>query len=135
MKAIFCCLRSLHHLAGDRRGTVGIIMTVAIMPLIIAVDCSFEYAQLVEYQTALQDAVDNAALAGATVYSSSSGSSAGITVATDYINAMPLPAGMKLGTPKVSAASGNTNFNGSAYNVTVTASAYPSAVSRLAPDG
>ena len=115
--------RHIRRLAADRRGVVALLTGVSALPLALTVGLSIDFAQLVECKTTLQDAVDDAALAGATVYNTTAGSSEAVTVATNYIGTAPLPASMKLGTPSVTAASGYTNFNGSAYNVTVTASA------------
>ncbi len=116
-------MRLFRQLAADRKGVVALMMGIAAGPLAIAVGITVDYAQLVECQTTLQDAVDNAALAGATVYNTSAASSEAVTVATTYVSTASMPASMKLGTPTVTAASGTTNFNGSSYNVTVTTSA------------
>jgi Flp pilus assembly protein TadG len=107
----------------DRAGVVGILTGLLAVPLVIAVGASVDYAQMAQGDTTLQDAVDNAALAGATVYNTADQSNNAIAVATRYINRAPLPSAITLGTPSVTAAQGTTNSGGTAYNVTVTASA------------
>jgi Flp pilus assembly protein TadG len=112
--------RSLARLRPDRRGVVAIITALLILPMVLAVGMSIDYARMAQSHTALQDAVDNAALAGATVYQAPGQSSAAVTVATNYFNAAQLPSMLTVAPPTVSAASGT---NGSSYDVTVTASA------------
>jgi Flp pilus assembly protein TadG len=107
----------------DRAGVVGILTGLLAMPLVMAVGISVDYAQMAQGNTTLQDAVDNAALAGATVFNTSTQASNAVAVATRYINKSPLPSTLTLGTPTVTTAQGVTNTGGKGNNVTVTVSA------------
>lgn len=113
----------LKYLAGDQHGVVGLIVGMAALPLCLALGMGVDYAELAQAQTALQDAADNAALAGATAYNAADQSSVAATVATNYLNGVPLPPAVSRGTPSVNPAKGKTNFNQSSYNVTVTVNA------------
>ena len=107
----------------DRAGVIGILTGLLAVPLVIGIGASVDYAQMANGDTTLQDAVDSAALAGATVYNTADQSSNAVAVATRYINKAPLPSTITMGTPSITAARGTTNSGGSSYNVTVTASA------------
>ncbi len=56
-------------MAQDRRGAVTVLFALCLLPLIIAISAAVDYSRLVESRTALQRAVDNAALSGAAAYS------------------------------------------------------------------
>jgi Flp pilus assembly protein TadG len=66
-----------------RRGNVAIIAALAAIPLIGAVGLAVDYTRALQFKTSLQGACDSAALAGASLLSSSTGSAS--TMATDYI--------------------------------------------------
>ncbi len=116
-------MRQVLRVFTDRRGAIAVLAGLMGLPMAYAVGLGIDYAQMVQGETALQDAVDNAALAGATVYATAAQSATAGTVASSYFNSAALPKTLSVAAPVVTAASGTTNFQGSAYNVTVTASA------------
>jgi len=107
----------------ERAAIAGTFALLAV-PLVSGVALAVDYALFVDARIALQNAADEAALAGATVYSQSTQASAAQTAATNAFNAARLPGTLTAGTPSVTTnASGTINPNlgtQSAYTVTVT---------------
>jgi Flp pilus assembly protein TadG len=66
-----------------RKGNVAIITALAAIPLVGAVGLAVDYTRALQFKTSLQGAVDSAALAGASLLSTSTSSAS--TMATDYI--------------------------------------------------
>lgn len=110
------------------RGTVSIIMAGSALPLVIAVGAGVDMTRLTLAKTALQSAVDGAALAGASAYLDASNKSAAETAGSTYfkkftqgstasvttVNAVAAPGTMvSAGNPK----------GGVSNNVTVSATA------------
>ena len=57
------------RLRWDLRGAVSIVFAVCLMPLLIAVSVGIDFSRMADSRTALQRAVDNAAISGAAAYS------------------------------------------------------------------
>ncbi len=80
----------------DRRGNVSIMFMLFLLPLVFCAGAAYDYTRAVQFRTALQGAVDAAALAGASEYASqeADGSTA-VAVATNYMNStiQNLPSG------------------------------------------
>lgn len=115
---------SLRRLLRQERAAVAVVFALLAVPLASGVALAVNYAVIVDARIALQNAVDEAALAGASVYTGSTQASAAQTAATNAFNATRLPAILTAGTPTVT-----TNNNGTinpslgtqaAYSVTVT---------------
>jgi len=112
-----------------QRGVYGLIFAVLLIPLIAAAGFAIDYGRVVEYKGDLQNAVDEAALAGATVFISNSAASisSAETVATNYFNHAILPPSLVLSAPTVTTNSAGTLNpalgSGTAYTVTVSATA------------
>lgn len=124
--AIKVTAHSLHLLFKCRDGSVSLITSIAMLPMVIMIGVAVDCSMLVNYRTQLQDAVDQAALSGALMYSSSDAEQIGISAAknslTNYsfgqnvsLSSNPI---IKTGTTKGPA--GLTN----SYTVTVTATAH-----------
>ncbi len=117
------------RLLGDKRGVVGIIFGLMLIPFVMFLGVVVDYARSVQYKTDLQNVVDEAAIAGAAAFLGPSQSGNAVTVATNYFNqaATHLPPSTSLGTPTVTAnVSGTINpalGTANAYTVTVSASA------------
>ncbi|WP_118182313.1 TadE/TadG family type IV pilus assembly protein [Paraburkholderia phosphatilytica] len=124
------CLRNPLHLWRDTRGSVTVTFALLLVPMMLILGLSFDYARLVQVRAALQNAVDEAAVAGASAFTGTSAATTAQTVATNYFNQAILPPALTRGTPTVTTnANGTTNGSigtntaAPAYSVTVTASA------------
>ena len=111
-----------------QRGVYGLMFALLFIPLICIVGCALDYARMVQFKGDLQNAVDEAALAGASVLNSSSSATNtyATSVATNYFNRAILPASIKVNAPTVTAnnsGSGTLPNGNSAYTVKVSASA------------
>jgi Flp pilus assembly protein TadG len=114
-----------------QRGVYAMMFAVLLIPLIATVGCAVDYARVIQYKSDLQNAVDEAALAGAAAFTDSS--AATITnvsaIATNYFKRAILPASLSVGAPTVTPnangslppAGGGTNYT--AYTVSVSATA------------
>jgi Flp pilus assembly protein TadG len=103
------------------------MLLVLLIPLLLAVGVAVDVARMVQFRTDLQNAVDEAALAGAAVFIDSTQSAKAVTVATNYFNRAILPVSLSVSAPSITTnASGTINpalGTASALTVTVSASA------------
>jgi Flp pilus assembly protein TadG len=120
-------VRKLLRLLANEAGVTGVTFALSFIPMILIVGGAFDYARMIQFQSSLQGAVDEAALAGAAVFTDSTQSSAAVQAATNYFNRALLPTSLSVGAPTVTAnASGTINpalGNAAAYTVTVSATA------------
>jgi Flp pilus assembly protein TadG len=95
--------------------------------MILVVGGAVDYARMIQYRASLQNAVDQAAIAGAAVFSVPSQSALATQVATNYFNRTILPSSLSITAPTVSTnSSGTINpalGSAAAYTVTVSATA------------
>ncbi len=113
--------------AADDSGSIAVTFALLLIPMMLIFGLVVDYARMVQCRAILQNAVDEAALAGASVFTTSDQGANAATVATNYFNRAILPATMKAAAPTVT-----TNANGTinpalgtavAYTVTVSANA------------
>lgn len=117
-------LRAWRRLLADESGAIALSYALLFVPLIVSIGCAVDYARMVQYRSALQAAVDEAALAGAAAFTDPSEQSRAIGVATTYFNQAILPTSLSLTAPTVTAnANGTTNGGATAHTVTVSATA------------
>ncbi|RKP50620.1 pilus assembly protein TadG-related protein [Trinickia fusca] len=109
------------------RGATSLTFALLLIPLLLVVGCAIDFARFVEYRSALQSAADEAALAGAAVFSDPSHGPAAVGVATEYFRNALLPPSLSVSAPKVTAnANGTINpalGTAPAHTVTVAATA------------
>ncbi len=112
-----------------QRGVYALAFAVLMIPLIGVVGCAVDYARIVQYKSDLQNAVDEAAIAGAAALTntdSTTAQSVAASVATNYFNRAILPASLSVSAPTVVTNTSSTaklpNGNG-AFTVQVSASA------------
>jgi Flp pilus assembly protein TadG len=121
-------LRISRGARAKQRGVYALAFAVLMIPLIGVVGCAVDYARIVQYKSDLQNAVDEAAIAGAAALTNTDSATAGVaaTVATNYFNRAILPASMSVSAPNVVTNTTSTaklpNGNG-AFTVQVSASA------------
>src|ERR1700731_1080955 len=101
-------VRKLLRLLANEAGVTGLTFALSFIPMILIVGGAIDYARMIQYHSSLQSAVDEAALAGATVFTVSTQSSSAAQVATDYFNHAILPTSITVKPPTVT-----TNVNGS----------------------
>ena len=117
------------RLLGDRRGVVGIIFGLMLIPFVMLLGVVVDYARSVQYKTDLQNIVDEAAIAGAAAFLGPSQASNAVTVATNYFNQAlnHLPPSISVSATSITSnTSGTINpalGTANAYTVTVSASA------------
>jgi Flp pilus assembly protein TadG len=124
MKNSLALIKHMRVFARDRRGSVALMFGLMLVPLILTVGIGVDYGQALNFKSSLQSAVDAAALAGASTYTATSGTSTPTTVATNYMkNAITkLPSTYNVSytvTPSTASAGSNTT----GYLVSVTATA------------
>ena len=111
----------------DKRGVVGVIYGLMLIPSIMFLGVVVDYAREVQYKTDLQNVVDEAAIAGAAAFLDPTQAANAVTVATNYFNAASavLPPSTSLSTPTITSnVSGTINpalGTANAYTVTVSA--------------
>ncbi len=112
------------RLLRDRRGAIAIMFGLMSTVLVLAVGTGVDLARAVQFRSALQSAVDSAALAGASAYIDDSTQTLGQTVAQNFMNsAIPkLPPNNGVTFPTPTAFSHSTSGVVDSYNVTVSAS-------------
>jgi len=121
-------LRISRGARAKQRGVYALAFAVLMIPLIGVVGCAVDYARLVQYKSDLQNAVDEAAIAGAAALTNtdSATATAAASVATNYFNRAILPASLSVSAPTVVTNNSSTaklpNGNG-AFTVQVSASA------------
>ncbi len=117
----------ISRLAGNRDGAVAVLFAVMLPVLILAVGIAVDYMRAIQLRTALQGAVNSAALAGAKVYLDTSAASAAQTMASNYVTAAQayLPPNTNFSSSAVASAgyAYGTSSGTVGYNVSVTASA------------
>jgi Flp pilus assembly protein TadG len=115
------------ELLRDARGSVTVTFAMLLIPMMLIVGLAVDYTRMVQFRAELQNAVDEAAISGASVFSSTSAAASATTVATNYYNQAILPAALTRNSPTVTTnTSGTINpalGTASAYTVTVSASA------------
>jgi Flp pilus assembly protein TadG len=117
-----------HRAKAKQRGVYALAFAVLMIPLIGVVGCAVDYARIVQYKSDLQNAVDEAAIAGAAALTNTDSSTALVaaSVATNYFNRAILPASLSVSAPTVVTNTTSTaklpNGNG-AFTVQVSASA------------
>ncbi len=108
----------------QERAAVAGIFAVLAVPLASSIALAVDYSLIAHARIALQDAVDQAAITGASAYSDANQATSAKTAATNAFKAARLPGTLTSGTPNVTTnASGTINPNlgtQSAYTVTVT---------------
>ena len=77
---------SRRRLQGDRRGNVAIIVAVTAIPVVIAVGAGIDLSRMAKARATLQNAVDAAALAGSTLYTSVGQKAAAQSSAQNYFD-------------------------------------------------
>jgi Flp pilus assembly protein TadG len=120
-------LRTLSRLIADETGAIAVMFALLLIPMILVVGGAVDYARMIQYRASLQNAVDQAAIAGAAVFSVPSQSALATQVATNYFNRTILPSSLSITAPTVSTnSSGTINpalGSAAAYTVTVSATA------------
>jgi Flp pilus assembly protein TadG len=108
----------------DRQGAIAVMFALLLVPLLLAIGTATDFVRALQVQTALQGAVDSAALAGASVYVSTATAATARTVATNYLQSMlpTLPANLGV-TYTVTPAQIPASGPATGYTVTVTAQA------------
>jgi len=121
------CLSYLTEFGKDETGAIAVTFALLLIPMMLVVGGAVDYARMVQYRSSLQNAVDQAAIAGAAVFSSPNQSGAAAQVATNYFNRTILPSSLSMAAPSVTTnSSGTINpalGNAPAYTVTVSATA------------
>ncbi len=117
---------ALHDVARDRRGAASIMFAVSLIALIPAVGIAVDYARIVQFKSALQNAADSAALAGASAYVSPTTATAGQTTAASYMTkavaVLPSNKGVTTPAPTTSVINYPNGVTGYAVAVTSTGS-------------
>ena len=112
-----------------QRGVYGLMLALLLIPLIAVVGFAVDFARMVQYKSDLQNAVDEAALAGAAVFTNNTAANAAaaVAVATEYFNRALLPTSLSVTAPTVTSnGSGTLNpalSTNAALTVTVSATA------------
>jgi Flp pilus assembly protein TadG len=111
---------ALRALIADRQANVMVMFAGMAFGIVLMVGAGVDYTRATQFKTQLQNAADEAALAGAGVYVSAATAASATTAATNYFNAAKakLPPSFSVGTPSIDASS---DANG--YYITVSVSA------------
>ena len=116
----------------DRRGVFALWVAAASIPLLLLAGAGLDLMRAVDLRAQLQAAVDSAALAGATAYTSSSASSAATTVAQNYMAGAIAKLTANSGVTYTAAPSTTANGSATLYAMTVTAtSAMPTTLMKM----
>lgn len=89
------------------RGGTAITFALLLIPMMLVVGLATDFARMLEFKSALQATVDEAALAGAAVFTDSAHEAMAARVATEYFDSAALPPRLSLSAPTVT-----TNVNG-----------------------
>ncbi|MGH7013599.1 MAG: TadE/TadG family type IV pilus assembly protein [Stellaceae bacterium] len=105
--------RTLSRLAGNDRGTVAVLFGLLLIPLAIAVGAGVDYGRALQIRATLQNAVDAAALSGASAYTSPSAQSTAQTLAQSYVakGTAALPSGVTVTSTTVTPGSTGSGNN------------------------
>jgi Flp pilus assembly protein TadG len=103
------------------------MLLVLLIPLLLAVGVAVDFARMVQFRSDLQNAVDEAALAGAAVFVSSTQATDATTAAQNYFKRAILPINLSVSAPTITP-NANDTINpalgsAAAHTVTVTATA------------
>lgn len=116
----------------DRRGIFALWLAVALIPLTLFAGAGLDMMRAVDLRAQLQAAVDSAALAGASAYTSSSSSSTATTVAQNYMAGAVAKLTANSGVTYTATPGTTTSGNATLYTMTVTAtSAMPTTLMKL----
>ncbi|PLZ03384.1 hypothetical protein CY652_06150 [Burkholderia sp. WAC0059] len=112
------------------RGVSSIMLLILLIPIILIVGISVDFARMVQFRSDLQNAVDEAALAGAVVFDDQTQADNAQSVAQNYFNHAILPSSLSVASSKVTTDTNGTinpNLGGAAaHTVTVSATAHAS---------
>jgi Flp pilus assembly protein TadG len=124
MRPLKCLIAVIRRLARDRRGNVAMMFGLMLMPLVLAAGVGSDYAQALNFKSQLQAAADDAALAGASIYTPTSSTGQVTQVADNYmsnaIKSLPANKGVTYTATPAIVTSGATTTG---YTVAVTATA------------
>ena len=109
------------RLRGDRGGNVAIIVAVSATPVIIAVGAGMDISRMAGGKATLQNAADAAALAGATLYTSSSKTTNAQTSAQNYFDKYAQGRDLTVSSRTVTAAPSSSNSSLLTVSVDATA--------------
>ena len=114
----------LANAKNDRRGSIAIITALMLVPIVFLVGVAVDMGRLVAAETALQEAADGAALAGAAAYQNSTLTANAVSVATLYFTKATQAPGVTVpvGATTVTAKIGQNTSGVSSFNVYVTSS-------------
>ncbi len=125
MKTTF--MRILSRLSADETGAIAVTFALLLIPMALIVGAAVDYGRMVQFRSSLQSAVDQAAIAGAAVFTDPTRSATATQVATNYFNSTLLTSNLSISPPNVSSNSNGTINaalgNATAYTVTVSATA------------
>ncbi len=112
------------RLSRETNGTVAVLFGVMLVPLIIAIGAGLDYGRDAAIRAKLQSAVDGAALAGASAYTSPAAQSQATALAQDYVGkgTAALPSGVTVTSSTITpgtTGSGNTLAYTMAVTVTI----------------
>lgn len=119
----FCC---------DLRGVFALWLAVAAVPLLLLAGAGLDLMRAVDLRSQLQAAVDSAALAGATAFTSSSAATAATTAAQNYMIAAIAKLTANSGVTYTATPNTTASGNATLYTMTVTAtSAMPTTLMKM----
>ena len=112
-------------LRGDTSGNVALLFCLIVVPLTLTAGSGIDYARATAIRSTLQSAVDSAALAGASAYTSASASAPARTMGSNYLTlgTNPLLSSVTLGTPTVVSGTQTSSGITTGYTITATISA------------
>ncbi len=109
------------RLFGDRRGNVAVAVAVSAVPIIAAVGAGVDISQMTGARAALQNAADAAALAGATLYTSTGQATAAQNSAQSYFDKYALSGSITTTSRTATAAQSNAATSSPSITVSATA--------------
>jgi Flp pilus assembly protein TadG len=93
----------LSLVAKDRTGGISIMFAFSLLALVPAIGIAIDYGRIVQFKSALQNAADNAALAGASAYTGTALQATALSTATTYmaqaVANLPINNGVTVTTP------------------------------------
>ncbi len=112
---------SRRRLWGDRRGNVAMIVAVTAIPVVIAVGAGIDLSRMAKARATLQNAVDAAALAGSTLYTSAGRGPIAQSSAQNYFNKYALGGDLTVASSTVTPAQSNVATSSPSVTVSATA--------------
>jgi Flp pilus assembly protein TadG len=82
----FSDVADLLTLVRDRKAAVSVMFAVSLIALVPAIGIAVDFGRIVTFKSALQNAADSAALAGASAYTDTTMQSTAVTTANNYMN-------------------------------------------------